>query len=201
MRAPTNDEVATAHAATNPAELRLVQQRLDEARELLVVGLTGYEALRLQDGAAYALEPAALVADATGTGVDAARLLGAADGLRSEAGVPIWGPRFTRFETLKGSLRRRLGEEAFGIAWAEGQALGFDASLGAARRAVAESRTRRGDSASFRIVRLDSAGRTLLRPMRSAPRSGRTRKVHHERKDEPMKPTATTLVSVAGAAP
>jgi hypothetical protein len=89
MRAPTNDEVATAHAATNPAELRLVQQRLDEARELLVVGLTGYEALRLQDGAAYALEPAALVADA--------------DGLRSEAGVPIWGPRLTRFQTLKRS--------------------------------------------------------------------------------------------------
>jgi hypothetical protein len=103
MRAPTNDEVATAHAATNPAELRLVQQRLDEARELLVVGLTGYEALRLQDGAAYALEPAALVADATGTGVDAARLIGAADGLRSEAGVPIWGPRLTRFQTLKRS--------------------------------------------------------------------------------------------------
>ena len=131
-----DDEIATAHAALNLAELRLVQQRLDEARELLVMALTAYEAVRLYDGASYALEPAALVADAAGRSVDAARLLGAADGLRSEAGVPIWGPRLTRFETLKGSLRQRLGEKAFGIVWAEGQALGFDASLGAARRAV-----------------------------------------------------------------
>ena len=81
------------------------------------------------------LEAAARLAD-DGRSEDVARLLGAADGLRSEVGVPIWGPRLTRFETLKGSLRQRLGEEAFGIVWAEGQALGFDASLGAARRAV-----------------------------------------------------------------
>lgn len=53
----------------------------------------------------------------------------------------------------------------------------------------------------FQILRLDSAGRTLLRPMRSAPRSGRNEKDHHERKDEPMKLTTTTLVSVDGAAP
>ena len=131
-----DDEIATAHAALNLAELRLVQQRLDEARELLVMALTAYEAVRLYDGASYALEPAALVADAAGRSVDAARLLGADDRLRSEAGVPIWGPRLTRFETLKGSLRQRLGGKAFGIVWAEGQALGFDASLGAARQAV-----------------------------------------------------------------
>lgn len=131
-----DDEVATAHAALNLAELRLVQQRLDEARELLVVALTGYEALQLYDGASYALEAAARVADADGDSADAARLLGAADGLRSAAGVPIWGPRLTRFETLKGSVRDALGEEAFGAAWTEGQTLGFDASLEAAHRAV-----------------------------------------------------------------
>jgi hypothetical protein len=87
----TDDEVATAHAATSLAELRLVQQRFDEARELLVVALTTYEAVRLFDGAAYALEPAAVVAAAAGSSEDATRLLGAADALRSEAGVPIWG--------------------------------------------------------------------------------------------------------------
>jgi hypothetical protein len=53
----------------------------------------------------------------------------------------------------------------------------------------------------FQILRLDSAGRTLLRPMRSAPQCGRNEKDHHERKDEPMKLTTTTLVSVDGAAP
>ena len=61
-RAVLDDEIATGHAASNLAELRLVQQRLDEARELLVMALTAYEAVRLYDGASYALEAAALVA-------------------------------------------------------------------------------------------------------------------------------------------
>jgi hypothetical protein len=56
-------------------------------------------------------------------------------------GLTALGPRLTRFGTLKGSSRQRLGEEAFGIAWAEGQALGLDASLGTARRAFAGSRS------------------------------------------------------------
>ena len=113
-----------------------MQQRFDEARELVVTALTACEAVRIYDGASYALEPAAQLADAAGSGVDAARLLAAADGLRNEAGIPIWGPRLTRFETLTGSLRERLGDEAFGAAWAEGQALGFEPALEAARRAV-----------------------------------------------------------------
>jgi predicted ATPase len=131
-----DNDVTIAHAATNLAELRLMQQRFDEAREFLVVSLKACEAVQLYDGASYALEPAALVAKASGTVTDAARLLGAADKLRSDAGIPIWGPRLDRFETLKGSLRQNLGDEAFAIAWNEGQALGFDASLDAARRAI-----------------------------------------------------------------
>ena len=38
----------------------------------------------------------------------------------------------------------------------------------------------------FQILRLDSAGRTLLRPMRSPPQRGRNEN-DHERKDEPMR--------------
>jgi hypothetical protein len=132
-----DDEVATAHAATNLTELRIAQRRFDEARELLGVAIAAYDAVRLYDGASYGLEAAALVAREAGNDEDAARLLGAAEGLRSEAGIPIWGPRLTRFEALKGSVRRGLGDEAFGTAWEEGRALGFEGSLGAARRAVA----------------------------------------------------------------
>ena len=131
-----DNDVVTAHAATDLAELRIVQERFDDARELLVVALKACEAVQLYDGASYALEPAALVANATGKSKDAARLLGAADKLRSDAYIPIWGPRLNRFETLKGSLRHGLGEEAFETAWEEGQALSFYPSLDAARRAV-----------------------------------------------------------------
>jgi predicted ATPase len=131
-----DNDVATAHAATNLAELRLVQQRLDEAREFLVVAFGAYEAVPLYDGLSYALESTALVAEAAGDSENAARLLGAADGVRNEAGIPIWGPRLTRFEAMKGSVRETLGEQVFDAAWTNGQALGFDASLETAHRAL-----------------------------------------------------------------
>jgi predicted ATPase len=130
------NDVTIAHAAANLAELRLVQHHLDEARKFVLVALRACEAVQLYDGASYALEPAALVANATRKSEDAARLLGAADTLRTEADIPIWGPRLNRFEALKGLLRNDLGDEAFETAWEEGQALGFHDALDAARRVV-----------------------------------------------------------------
>jgi predicted ATPase len=131
-----DDDVATAHAATDLAELRIVQGRLDEARELLVVALAAHKAVRLYDGASYAFEAVAQLADEAGRSEDAARLLGAADGVRNEAGIPIWGPRLSRFETLKASVRDGLGDEGFQSAWTDGQTLGLDASLETAYRAL-----------------------------------------------------------------
>jgi hypothetical protein len=128
-----DDEVSTAHTATNLAELRLAKGRPDEARDALDIALTAHEAVRLYDGLSYGLEAAARLAWHDGRSDDVARLLGAADGLRDEVGVPIWGPRLTRFETLVRSVRNAVGETAFEAAWAEGRALGFDASLATAR--------------------------------------------------------------------
>jgi len=115
-----DDEVATAHAATNLAELRLAMGRSNEARDALDVALTAHEAVRLYDGLSYGLEAAARLAWNDGRSEDAARLLGAADGLREEVGVPIWGPRLSRFETLVGSVRNAVGDDAFAATWAEG---------------------------------------------------------------------------------
>jgi hypothetical protein len=128
-----DDEVATAHAATNLAELRLAQGRPGEARDLLDVALRALEAVRLQDGLSYGLETAAQVAWGEGRSEEAARLLGAADGLREEVGVPIWGPRLTRFEALVGSVRGALGDDEFAAVWTTGRQLDFDAALEAAR--------------------------------------------------------------------
>jgi predicted ATPase len=139
-----DDEVATAHTATNLAELRLAMGHSDDARDALDIALTAHEAVRLYDGLSYGLEAAARLAWSDRRSEDAARLLGAADGLRDEVGVPIWGPRLSRFETLVHSVRSATGDAAFAAAWGEGRALSFDAALATARETLhdAEAGTR-----------------------------------------------------------
>jgi tetratricopeptide (TPR) repeat protein len=131
-----DDEVATAHAATNLAELHLALGRPEEAREVLDVALAAYAAVRLHDGLSYGLEAVAGLASNGGRVEDAARLLGAADRLREEAGVPIWGPRLTKFEAHVAVARSALGDDVFDSRWSEGRLLGFDAALDHARRAL-----------------------------------------------------------------
>ena len=131
-----DDAIVTAHSGTNLAEMYLALGRLDDAREVLGVSLGAYEAVRLYDGLSYGLEAAAGIASSGGNAEEAARLLAAADGLRDEAGMPIWGARRTRFEALVTSARDALGDELFDSTWAEGRALGYDAALEQARRAL-----------------------------------------------------------------
>jgi hypothetical protein len=120
------------HATQNLAELRLAQGRVDEARTLLDAALSDHAALRLYDSLSYGLETAARVAWSDNRADEAARLLGAADRLRGESGVPIWGARLTRFEGFAGLVRDALGDEAFAACWTEGRALGVDGALEAA---------------------------------------------------------------------
>ncbi len=132
-----DDELTTAYAAANLAELHIARGRPDEAGRLLLVAFEAYAAARLYDGLTYGLEAAARIA-LTGERLgDAAGLLGAADGLREDAGVPIWGAHLTRFEELVDAVRTGLGSEEFASAWAAGRALGFDAALDRARRTLA----------------------------------------------------------------
>jgi predicted ATPase len=131
-----DDEVSTAHTATNLAALHLARGRRDEARQLLEVALSAHEAMRLQDGLTYALETAAEIALGDGRSENAALLLGAADGLRDEVGVPIWGPRLTRFELLVATVRAALSDERFDAGWAEGRGLGFDGAVAGAREVL-----------------------------------------------------------------
>jgi predicted ATPase len=130
------NDVVMAHTATNLAELRRVQQHPDDAVELLGSALVALDAVHLYDGLSYALEAVALTAIDRGDATHAIRLLGAADRLRNEAGIPIWGPRLDRFEASKDSLRPSLGDEAFELAWSEGQTLDYDAALDAARQTL-----------------------------------------------------------------
>ena len=131
-----DDEVSTAHTGTDLAELYLALGRFDDARAVFEVALNAHEAVRLYDGLSYGLEVAVGLELSAGRAEDAARLLGAADGLRDEVGVPIWGPRLARFESFVVDVRAQVGAARFDTLWAEGRVLGFDGALAAARRAL-----------------------------------------------------------------
>ena len=96
------------------------------------LGTDGLRADSVHHGVLYALEAAARLVWNDNRPDEAARLLGAADGVREDGAVPIWGARLTRFEAFVSSARTALGDEAFEASWAEGRALGFDGALEAA---------------------------------------------------------------------
>jgi len=75
-----DDEVGTAHTATNLAELRLAMGHSDDAHEALDIALTAHQAVWLYEGLSYGLEAAARLAWSDRRSEDAARLLGATDG-------------------------------------------------------------------------------------------------------------------------
>ena len=53
----------------------------------------------------------------------AARLLGAAATLHAAAGTPLWRPNRADYERTVAATRAALGDDAFAVACAEGQAL------------------------------------------------------------------------------
>jgi ATP/maltotriose-dependent transcriptional regulator MalT len=70
-----------------------------------------------------ALEGIARVAAATGRGLRAARLFGAAAALRDEIATPHVSFELAYFEPILAGLRDALGSEQFAAAWANGRAL------------------------------------------------------------------------------
>jgi len=57
------------------------------------------------------------------------RLLGAAESLRRQLGVPLPAMYHEEYERTVSALRAALGEEAFAVAWAEGQAMTLDQAV------------------------------------------------------------------------
>jgi hypothetical protein len=72
------------------------------------------------------LEGLAVVAGMRGEAEHSARLLGAAGRLLEEAGASVYNyykPDRSLYERTTANVRSRLGERAFGEAWAEGRAM------------------------------------------------------------------------------
>jgi predicted ATPase/transcriptional regulator with XRE-family HTH domain len=127
----------SAHAARHSAfvlvDVALVRQDVAKAaaryRTALLVPVTVGEHLSadLADSAVLAggtapLVSAAVMADACGDSVQAARLFGAADRRREEMGAETTHP-FTLFQGTMRATRSALGEESFAAAWAVGRTL------------------------------------------------------------------------------
>src|SRR5204862_4919650 len=114
----------------------LVEGRLDRADELLRESLEHSESIGSQFGTFNALVGLGAVAAAQGAGARAARLLGAAQALREQAGAGTLEVLEARLHD--DALRRiadGLDEEELRAAWAEGRGLALEEAVREALRA------------------------------------------------------------------
>jgi hypothetical protein len=111
----------------------VLQGKSDEARPVLVEALNLSLAARSTPWTALSLAGHARLALATGDARRAARLAGAAQGLRRRFGLQAW-PMLRRSEAdLVAQARRALGGEQFDQAFADGSALSQREAVAAAR--------------------------------------------------------------------
>lgn len=124
----------TASAQVQLGYLAILQGRLDQARELLDEAMDLSLAVGGTRTVTLGLSAFAMLAFAAGHPEQAARLAGAAEGLRQRAGFSTW-PMVRQGEVdLADQIRRALGDEAFGRAFAAGSRLTRQEAVASARR-------------------------------------------------------------------
>jgi hypothetical protein len=103
----------------------VARQREDyaTAQTLCAESLAIFRALGGQSGITHNLEGLAAVALAQAQPERAARLLGAAEGLREAVGSPRPLADRAEHDRFVAAVRTALGEQAFAAAWAEGGAM------------------------------------------------------------------------------
>jgi predicted ATPase/class 3 adenylate cyclase/Tfp pilus assembly protein PilF len=103
-------------------------------REALVIGRELGERLRI----AFSLEGLAAVVAAQGSSLRAARIWGAAEGLRAEAGSPLPPKDRPAYDRRVAAARTREDNLAFDRAWQEGRALTLEQAMELALKETAE---------------------------------------------------------------
>ena len=135
------DKRGMAISLNNLAYAALYEGRFREALAPLQESLMLAQELGDRDGIAYRLEGLAVVAASQGETERAARMLGGADALLEVIDADLDPAERDLHERTLGDVRARLGEEAFGAAWAEGRAMSL-------REAVAYARGEQFDPSS-----------------------------------------------------
>ena len=123
----------TASSRVLLGTLAVVRGRLDDARELLDDALDLSLAIRSIRNVTLCLDAFAQLSFAEGDPEQAARLAGAAQGVRDRAGFSTW-PTLRRGEAqLAAEVRQALGDDRFGHAFAAGARLSQHEAVAAIR--------------------------------------------------------------------
>jgi predicted ATPase/Tfp pilus assembly protein PilF len=117
------DEWAVTVDANNLAVVHLERGDYEQATRMFTQALRGFSENGDLDGMAESLEISAGIAGATDDPVSAARLAGAADSLRTDAGLPLAPPDRRRFERWMAEPRAALSTTDFERNWNEGAAM------------------------------------------------------------------------------
>jgi DNA-binding CsgD family transcriptional regulator len=126
------------HANYHLGELARRRGDSAKAEDLHHAALTERTKAGLRPGVAESLEALAGLAADQESLAEAARLFGAASTLRDGMGLARWPADQAGYDADVATLRRGLGEDAFGLAWAEGAALTLDDAVAYASRARGE---------------------------------------------------------------
>jgi tetratricopeptide (TPR) repeat protein len=121
-----DNKYGIAYALNSLGRVAADQGEYRAARALLEESLAIFEELVHKDGIVHDLEALAAVAALQRQSERAARLSGAAEGLREAVGVLLPPADRARHDRFVAAVRTALGEEAFSSAWAEGLAMGLD---------------------------------------------------------------------------
>ena len=106
--------------------LRAAQDDHAQALALQRQALAGYQELGERLWVTACLEAIATTVSAMGQAEPAARLLGAAETLRTQTGLPTWFADQAVYEKSAGTARASLGDKAFSAAWDTGAAATLD---------------------------------------------------------------------------
>ena len=118
-----NDDWAITVDANNLAVVHFERGDPELATRMSAQALRGFAENGDLDGIAESLELSAGIAGAAGDPVRAARLAGAAEALRTAAGLPLAPPDRSRFERWMDTARTALPPEGFERSWKEGAAM------------------------------------------------------------------------------
>ena len=123
------DRVNVSVALVNLACARLELGRVEEAGPALREAIELAHSLQFKEQIVYGLEALAAFALARGEPAQSARVLGAAESLRSSIGILLDRFELTVHERTAEGSRRALGDQAFAAAWAEGSRLEPDEAV------------------------------------------------------------------------